>query len=121
MTYDNYEYKGPVITKETTDQVDETVRADYLEETSAELTAPVNMGAFERDEGREERASGTGVGWLALIVSILSLFIAPFLLGITGIILGFVARGRGARSLGNWAVGIGVVSIVFGVFLAPFF
>lgn len=97
---------------------------DYTEETSAELAAPITFGrgigiADERD--REIATAGRGVGFAALILSILSLFALPVLLGATGIILGFVARRRGAASLGSWAIGIGVVSIIVGMFILPFF
>ncbi len=98
--------------------------ADYIEETSAEIAAPTTFnrgnGAAEERE-QEVDTAGRGVGFAALILSILSLFIMPFLFGATGIILGFVARGRGATSLGNWAIGIGVVSIIIGTFILPFF
>lgn len=98
--------------------------ADYTEETSAELAAPITFGrgenaADERD--RETDTAGRGVGFAALILSIISLFALPILFGAAGIILGFVARRRGATSLGTWAIGIGVVSIIVGMFILPFF
>ncbi|MDQ7860775.1 hypothetical protein RCO48_05880 [Peribacillus frigoritolerans] len=37
---------------------------------------------------------GKAIGVIALIISILSLFMMPFLLGIVGIIAGIVARSR---------------------------
>ncbi|MBR8645374.1 hypothetical protein KEH51_17945 [[Brevibacterium] frigoritolerans] len=63
---------------------------------------------------------GKAIGVIALIISILSLFMMPFILGIVGIIVGIVARSRGSN-LGTWAIGIGVVSIIVGIFIAPFF
>jgi len=99
--------------------------ADYTEETSAELAAPIsydrNLDKADNDGDREIATAGRGVGFAALILSIISLFALPVLFGATGIILGFVARGRGARSLGSWAIGIGVVSIIVGMFILPFF
>lgn len=100
--------------------------ADYLEETSAEMAAPVTFGRTydndrDYDTDRDTRTGGTGIGFAAIILSILSLFVAPILFGAAGIILGFVARRRGAQSLGSWAIGIGVVSIILGIFILPFF
>ncbi|MFK9093309.1 hypothetical protein [Bacillus salipaludis] len=94
----------------------------YREETAAEIAAPVpTVRRKERDDSRERTAGGTGMGTLALALSILSLFVMPILFGAAGIVLGFVARSRGATGLGAWAIGIGVISIVVGIFILPFF
>ncbi|MBS4191313.1 DUF308 domain-containing protein [Bacillus sp. FJAT-49705] len=98
--------------------------ADYTEETSAELAAPVSYDRdrdIENEKEDETDTAGRGIGISALVLSIISLFVLPILLGATGIVLGFVARARGARTLGNWAIGIGVVSIIVGMFILPFF
>ncbi|KAB7670050.1 DUF4190 domain-containing protein [Bacillus sp. B1-b2] len=98
---------------------------DYLEETSAEIAAPMNYTpapTIRKDVAREkEGTGGRGVGITALVISILSLFVMPILLGIVGIVLGFVARRRGAVSTGTWAISLGAISIIIGIFLAPFF
>lgn len=102
--------------------LDET--ADFTEETSAELAAPItfNRGMdSEEERDNEVETAGRGVGSAGLILSIISLFVFPVLFGATGIILGFIARRRGATSLGSWAIGIGVVSIIVGMFILPFF
>jgi hypothetical protein len=96
------------------------------EETAAEIAAPVSLAKFRNNEntGENERGmaqAGTGMGFLALALSIISLFVMPILFGAAGIVLGFVARARGANTLGAWAIGIGVVSIVIGIFILPFF
>ncbi|MCL6585382.1 MAG: DUF4190 domain-containing protein [Anoxybacillus sp.] len=91
---------------------------DFMEETSAEIAEPVRR--FDEREEREG-ANGSGWGWTALALSILSLFIMPILLGAAGIIVGFMARRRGATTLGMWAIGIGVVSIIIKLFVIPFY
>lgn len=94
----------------------------YNEETAAEFAEPVNLGRNRSYEINEETTgAGKGFGYAALILAILSLFTAPVLFGATGIILGFVARNRGARTLGNWAIGLGALSVIVSLFLAPFF
>lgn len=98
--------------------------ADFTEETSAELAAPISFDRSLNSKDERERESvtaGRGVGIAALALSILSLFVLPVLFGATGIVLGFVARRRGATTLGSWAIGIGVVSIIVGMFILPFF
>ena len=105
---------------------EEAYESNFMEETAAEVAAPFparrEIAERNRFEGeREDAREGRGVGWTALILSILSLFFLPVLLGAAGVILGFIARRRGANSLGAWAIGIGIVSIVIGVFILPFF
>jgi hypothetical protein len=99
---------------------------DYREETAAEMTVPRvnrvnNTFTDNRNETNGVAFGGTIVGVIALILSILSLFTMPFLFGIIGIIGGFYSRSRGAKSLGSWAIGIGAVSIIVGIFILPFF
>src|SRR5699024_12275671 len=43
-------------------------------------------------------------GWVALALGLIAFFIAPYLFGIAGIILGFFARAQGATLLGNSAI-----------------
>lgn len=92
---------------------------DYLEETSAEIAPPIRFNGRERRVEREE--GGKGIGVTALILSILSLFFWPIILGIVGIVMGFMARRRGAITLGSWAISLGAISIIIGIFIAPFF
>jgi hypothetical protein len=98
---------------------------DYIEETSAEIAAPTTLNrTFTPNRTRtdsETATAGKGIGYAALALSILSLFVLPILFGAVGIILGFVARRRGAEGLGSWAIGIGAISIIVGMFILPFF
>lgn len=109
--------------------------AEYQEEFAAEavpvrsdMTYPENERPRFADkdirndnEETDEKEGGRATGVIALILSVLSLFIIPVLMGAAGIIVGFVARRQGARTLGNWAIGIGIVSIIISLFFAPFF
>lgn len=96
--------------------------SEYREETAAEIAAPVPIfRGRDEDDARERVEGGAGIGTVALALSILSLFVLPILFGAAGIVLGFVARRRGAEGLGAWAIGIGAVSIVIGIFILPFF
>lgn len=104
---------------------------DHREETAAEF-APQRGFVGERpfadnvdDEIEADRdegvAEGRGVGAFAIVLSIISLFFLPVILGAAGIIVGFIARRNGATGLGNWAIGIGAVSIILTLFFSPFF
>lgn len=94
--------------------------SEYREETAAEIAAPVPL--IRRREREDLRAEGgSGIGYVGLALSILSLFVMPILLGAAGIVLGFIARSRGATGIGAWAIGIGAVSLIIGIFILPFF
>lgn len=101
-----------------------SAESGFREETAAEIAAPVTLRRerdYDHDRDRDRVDSGRGVGYAALALSVLSLFIMPILFGAAGIVLGFVARRRGAEASGSWAIGIGAVSIIIGIFILPFF
>ncbi len=111
------------------DNVDMEARrehGDYIEETSAELAAPVTMDREDRyaDEAngiKEKADNGKMYGYIGVALSLLSLFMLPVLFGATAIILGFIARRKGASGSGMTAITIGTISIVIGLFVLPFF
>jgi hypothetical protein len=92
----------------------ETVRPDTTERD-------LNEGLNVSETNVDDVTGGRGIAGLALALSILSLFVMPIILGAAGIIIGFIARRRGATTLGAWAIGIGAVSIIVGLFILPFF
>lgn len=101
---------------------------DHREETAAEF-APTRGLIGERsfaDDVNEETedghaVEGRGVGAFAIVLSIISLFFLPVILGAAGIIVGFIARRNKATALGNSAIGIGAISIILTLFFSPFF
>lgn len=95
--------------------------SDYREETAAEIAAPVPVRRRGYDDLRGRSEGATSAGYVALALSILSLFVWPILFGAAGIVLGIFARRGGAEGLGAWAIGIGAVSIIIGIFILPFF
>ncbi|MSN97727.1 hypothetical protein BHT95_08200 [Bacillus paralicheniformis] len=107
------------------DLVDATLDNDeFLEETAAEVAPTYRTDNGKNGEARNDAADAAGgrvTGYIALALSIISLFMLPVLLGIAGIIVGYIARRQGAAGLGAWAMGIGAVSLVLGIFITPFF
>jgi hypothetical protein len=93
-------------------------------ETAAEIAPDYRT----REEGRSpvseperENNKGGGVGMTALGLSILSLFLLPYLLAPIGLVLGYLAFRRGARTMGVWAMVIGVAAILGAIVIYPFF
>ncbi|WP_353855223.1 DUF308 domain-containing protein [Bacillus sp. Bos-x628] len=96
----------------------------YLEETAAEITEPYQASRDREDRRERDHVgddSGKGMGYTALALAIISLFVLPVLLGVAAIVVGYMARRKGAQSLGAWSIGIGIVSVILGIFVTPFF
>lgn len=112
---------------------EENREEDYLTESAAEVAVP-NTVARRTDEDRafpaEEKEThmpeetvgnaGLGMGVLALVLALVSLFVWPTIMGAAGIIVGFIARRRGARTSGTLAIWIGAASIIVSWFILPF-
>jgi hypothetical protein len=110
----------PVVEDEELYSLDEAYKRD--EEIAQELTATEFNRPMNTAEPRTEMKSEvkTGFGWLAVILSILSFFVMPIIMGAAGIILGFVAKRRGADTLGNTAIVAGAIALIITLFIAPF-
>ena len=120
---------GRFTNEDTVRNQDSEQSNDFVEETAAEVTPGAadlerneeNTIAQEQTRDNTDEIEGRGMGIFALTLSLLSLLFLPVLLGAAGIIVGFIARQRGANALGNWAIAVGAISIVVTLFLAPFF
>lgn len=100
---------------------------EYAKELAADQYDPeANGSRTEHDhplrsgEDRRMFEGGIGTGWLALVLAIAALFFLPIVLGIAGIIIGYIAFRQGARTLGGWAIGIGIVAVLIQLF-SPLF
>ncbi|MEX2462425.1 MAG: hypothetical protein WD469_14190 [Paenibacillaceae bacterium] len=88
------------------------------EEYATELAEPMKHDA--QSDGDAEPISRIW-GWSAMVVSILSLFIFPIIMGSAGSILGIIAVFKGTRMLGGWSIAIGLVSIFTALILVPYY
>lgn len=92
------------------------------EETSAELTADTSDTTSEVENMDADQTNvNSAYGWVALALSIISFFWLPVILGAAGIIVGFIARNRGSKTLGMTAMIAGAASILISLFILPFF
>lgn len=95
---------------------------NFQEETSLEYAPNRPMQTYEADydavDGGE--VEGRGIGIVAIILSIASLFFWHVFLGVVAVVLGFIAAGRGSRGLGYTSVVIGAFSIFVSLFATPF-
>ncbi|WP_134686990.1 MFS transporter [Brevibacillus migulae] len=106
--------------------VDDNV-ADWESGTKYEVAAEVSPTYAEIkprspvSEPTTENNPGGGMGLTALGLSILSLFLFPYLLAPIGMIVGYLAMRRGARTLGIWAMVIGAIAILGAMVIYPYF
>lgn len=82
------------------------------------------IGGEKEDEGEENKETaqaGEGNGWgvTGLILSLVSLFLLPALLAPAGMIAGFIAYRREARTMGIWAMAIGAFALLMALFVLP--
>ncbi len=64
---------------------------------------------------------GKMTGVIGIVLSILSFFTMPFILGISGFFTGFIASKRGAVRLGRWSMVLSSFVVVLTLLLNPFF
>lgn len=100
-------------------------RERYKEEAAAEIAVPVQPvdgSAARQNEAEEEISSaGRATGWAALILSIMSWFVWPVLLGITGAVVGFIAYRQGSRGLAVWSITLGLIAAAAYLVLIPLY
>jgi hypothetical protein len=95
---------------------------NYREETASELSPNrPHVVQFQKNDNSRENADGKGLGTVALILSILSFFIMPYLFGIAGLVLGYFAAKRGGRATGRWAIYLSIAAMVLPLFIRPFY
>jgi hypothetical protein len=93
-------------------------------ETAAEITPDWHTRAEPRSpvsEPTRKGNAGSGMGFTGIGLSILSLFLLPYLLAPIGIVLGYLAFRRGARTTGVWAMVVGAVAILGAILIYPYF
>jgi hypothetical protein len=101
----------------------------FKEETAAEIAPRLQRNDDNREAEnlpyqsittvQEGTANGMILGIIGLVFSLLSLFSLPFFLSVLGIGSGFFAYRRGARSLGKWAIGLGMISLLASILFTP--
>jgi hypothetical protein len=96
------------------------------EEFAAELAVPSVSGPVteknsERSTKPAELKRSKTIGYVALFLALLSMFIYPVILGPAAIILGFMAYRGGKRGLGTWSVALGLLSFAAYFLLLTFY
>lgn len=119
LTFLNTHVEGHDGEKGTEYIYDAKSQESYDEEIASELTTEETH--WQQREEEHDDTQGKGVGTMALVLSITSLFFVPLLLGPAGVICGFIAMRKGARALGIWAMAVGVISVASTLIFSPYF
>jgi hypothetical protein len=82
---------------------------EFAEEVAAPSGTHTEMNS-ERSVKPAELSRSKRIGYAALILALLSMFIWPVILGPAAIILGFMAFSGGKRGLGTWSIALGLLS-----------
>ncbi|QRG66106.1 DUF456 domain-containing protein [Brevibacillus choshinensis] len=93
-------------------------------ETAAEIAEPIPVRRrSDRVEPEEDSREGgaSGIGMTGLGLSILSLFLMPYLIAPIGMVLGYLAYRRNSRTLGAWAMIVGAIAILGALIIYPFY
>ena len=93
----------------------------YHEEIAAEMIRSPYGRNTKRVNDRETGNLSKLIGFVALFLSVLSFFIAPFICAVIAIVIGFVAQRNGEIVIGAWAIGISALSIILTIFVIPLF
>lgn len=98
-----------------------TVRDNDVE-AAAEIAEPIPRSRrIDNEIDGDPKSGAKGIGITGLVLSILSLFMWPYLLGIVGIVLGIVAYRRDAKMTGVWAIVLGAAGILGALVIYPYF
>lgn len=90
------------------------------EEFATEIAPSTVPPREEKADDRAEQTDGSGWAIAGIILSVISLFVLPFLFAPAGVIVGYMAYRQGAHTLAWWAIGIGLVSLLGAILLRPF-
>ncbi|EMT52168.1 MFS transporter [Brevibacillus borstelensis] len=94
---------------------------DYQTETAAEIAEPIRGTRRSAETKADPENGASGLGMTGLGLSILSLFLLPYLIAPVGFVLGYLAYRRDARTLGTWAMIIGVVAVLGALIVYPYY
>lgn len=98
-------------------RTDKDARAADPINASAEVREDEEVHAFS---GVHARSDDRSLGYLALVLGIMSLFLWPIVLGPAAAIIGFVSYGKGQKTAGAWAIGLGIISALSYFIMIPF-
>jgi hypothetical protein len=90
-------------------------------ETAAEIAEPIRETRTTDDVDTQAENGASGIGWTGLGLSILSLFLLPYIVAPIGMVLGYLAYRRNARTLGVWAMIVGAIAILGALIIYPYY
>ncbi|NBI29389.1 DUF4190 domain-containing protein [Chengkuizengella marina] len=103
-------------------QIDNNLNNESTDEEYAAEYAPFNVANYNNGERSEtiqsdveearDVGANTTLGIISLVFALASWFIYPLILGPAAAVFGFVAWYQGSRTLGGWAIALGVIAFL---------
>jgi len=90
-------------------------------ETAAEIGEPIRREPRSPVNETNWNEAARGLGMVGLGLSVLSLFLLPYLIAPIGIVIGYMAYRRNARTLGTWAMIVGAIAILGALLIYPYY
>ncbi|AFC32242.1 hypothetical protein PM3016_5546 [Paenibacillus mucilaginosus 3016] len=106
------------------EQADLNVNEEYAAEVAPPMTVQNVRQPVSKAEGQEGAGTTAAMKWIgytALILAVLSLFVAPALLGSSAALFGFFAFVLGQRAIGALSILIGLISLAGYFILVPLY
>ncbi|MDQ0192611.1 hypothetical protein [Paenibacillus wynnii] len=98
---------------------DRKLDEEYAEEISPLPNRVPNI-AREISDQAQTMVSGKTMGYVGLAFGIASLFLWSVILGPIAAVIGYFAYGRGQKTTGAWAMGLGIVAALSYFVMLPF-
>ncbi|WP_036745749.1 hypothetical protein [Paenibacillus sp. UNC451MF] len=102
--------------------------AELVSTFGSPVQAPVDVNESPRlrmesasTEGERTQEKSRWLGYTALAVAVLSMFMFPTLFGSAAIVLGGISYMKGMRALGVWSVILGLISLAGYFLLLPLY
>jgi ABC-type multidrug transport system fused ATPase/permease subunit len=111
----------PVVGSDRLLDVNEEMAADFAINQPVVHAERREERTVDRDEPERAVSGGYALGWVSLVFAIASWFIWPLLMGVTSVVLGFIAFRQGARGLGGWSMTIGLIAVALNLVIVPLY
>ena len=90
---------------------------DNHQNSSQEILSGKSKQAYQ--SAKKMTIISKAIGYIGIVIGVLSLFFYPYIFGVIGIIFGFISMKLGEIALSSWAIGICALSIILALFVVP--
>lgn len=93
---------------------------EYAAEVAPHVGREVRKSNHADHEIISEESTGSISGFIGLVIAIAALFMWSVILGPVAAVIGYYAYSQGSKTLGSWAMGLGILATISYFFLSLF-